>query len=146
MIHQIKWYIRSINTSDQLIHQINWYIRSINTSDQLIHQIFYSSADDIPPEVQCPQSIIKHIPIGATGSFVRWKQPTYTDTSTRTGEQVILVYDIHSLNYSDTFVYLPESFFPVESYHVHISVYDWMSNHAECRFEIIIGKICFYEV
>ena len=109
--------------------------------------LFFSSADDIPPEVVCPRTIIKRIPVGVSGAFVRWEEPTYTDASTKTGETVRVEHKYKVLWKSHQQpIHLSELFFPVGLYMIRYSFTDWNDNKATCSFYVLIGKIRFYDV
>ena len=102
----------------------------------LAERKYLFSADDIPPQVNCPISILQSVPSKVTGRFVRWWDPVYTDESTITGQQI-------TVTQTHTF----DNFFPIGTTRVIYNFKDWAGNEASCSFKVIIqeGKGCVFD-
>ena len=95
----------------------------------LAERKYLFSADDIPPQVISPVSILQSVPSKVTGRFVRWWDPLYTDASTTTGQQVTVT-QTHAF----------DNFFPIGTTRVKYNFTDWAGNEASCSFKVIIQE------
>ena len=123
---------------------------------------FNFPADNIPPVIirhrrRACDRIVKYIPVGVPGLYIRWRQPIATDASTMSGEHIKVKQDLRPLEIVTAMQTIrneipklepnkTEYFFPAGEYKIRYWFEDWAGNKASCsiRVFLIIGKISFF--